>query len=291
MFIQTHQNTASRFAAATNMIARIVIRHLCFAIAIGLAIWAYALFGFRGLVIESPYCVLITGFGMAIGLQAPSIVRAMAVLATLTVVTLGWVSFKESTVYASATGFSITADPYRCVLKISGTIPPDLPQQMEQKLKRFPQTRAVVLSSSGGSSYGVIKTADLLRNHPVTTAISAGQCDSACAFLWVTQKQRVLLHDPLIITPGFHAPYTLSPWGLIPYMAQRDAQIRYLKDTVKAPDSFIARAETFMDGVDRMRPAELRKLGIPTLMMNRADLLQHDFCDPMTSTATSTRKS
>lgn len=268
------------------MIARIIIRHLCFAIALGLAIWAYESFGFRGLVIEAPYCALMIGFGIAIGLQAPSIVRAFTVLATLTIVTLSWISFKQTTAYASATGFSITADPYRCVLRLSGTIPPDLPQQLTQKLNRFPQTRAIVLSSSGGSSYGVIETADLLRNHPITTAISAGQCDSACAFLWVTQKQRVLLHDPLIITPGFHAPYTLSPWGFVPYLEQRNAQISYLKNTVKAPDTFIARAEAFMSGVDRIRPNELRKLGIPTQMMRRVDLYQHNFCDPMTAIAT-----
>ncbi len=268
------------------MIVRIVLRHLCFAIALGLAIWAYESFGFRGLVIEAPYCLLMIGFGISIGLQAPSIVRALTVLTTLTLVTLGWATFKQTPAYASATGFSITADPYRCVMRLSGTIPPDLPQQLEQKLKRFPQTRAIVLNSSGGSSYGVIETADLLRKHPITTAISAGQCDSACAFLWVTQKQRVLLHDPLVITPGFHAPYTLSPWGVIPYLEQRDAQISYLKNTVKAPDSFINRAEAFMDGVDRMRPSELSKLGISTLMMRRVDLYQHNFCDPITANAT-----
>jgi hypothetical protein len=268
------------------MITRIIIRHLCFAIALGLAIWAYASFGFRGLVIEAPYCVLMIGFGIAIGLQAPSIVRALTVLATLTTVTLGWAAFKQTPLYASSTNFSITADPYRCVLNLSGTIPPDLPQQLEQKLKRFPQTRAIVLNSSGGSSYGVIKTADLLRNHPITTAISAGQCDSACAFLWVTQKQRVLLHDPLIITPGFHAPYALSPWGSIPYLEQRNEQISYLKNTVKVPDTFINRAEAFMDGVDRMRPGELRKLGISTLTMKRVDAYRHSFCDPVTAIAT-----
>lgn len=273
------------------MIVRIIIRHLCFAIAIGLAIWAYDSFGFRGLVIEAPYCIMMLGFGMAIGLQAPSIVRAMTVLATLTVVTLSWIAFKQTPQYASATGFSISADPYRCVMKISGTIPPDLPDQLEQKLQRFPQTRAIVLNSSGGSSYGLIQTAELLRKHQITTAVSSGQCDSACAFLWVTHKQRVLLHDPFIITPGFHAPYTLSPWGLIPYTEQRDAQISYLKNIVKTPDSFIARAEAYTNGVDRIRPADLRKLGISTSMMQRSDLLQHDFCNPMAAITTSPRKS
>ncbi|TXI89914.1 MAG: hypothetical protein E6Q40_01620 [Cupriavidus sp.] len=272
------------------MIARIIIRHLCFAAALLLAIMAYESFGFRGLVIEAPYCVLMIGFGIAIGLQAPSIVRALAILSTLTVVALGWLGFKQTTAYANATGFSITADPYRCVMQISGTIPPDLPEQLETKLKRFPQTRAIVLNSSGGSSYGVIKTADLLRKHPVTTAISSGQCDSACAFLWVTQKQRVLLNDPLVITPGFHAPYTLSPWGVMPYLEQRNAQIRYLKDTVKAPDTFIARAEAFMGGVDRMRPAELRKLGITTSLMKRSEMTGRSFCEPLGSNAHSTSK-
>lgn len=271
------------------MITRIIIRHLCYAVALGLAIWAYASFGFRGLVIESPYCVLMIGFGIAIGLRAPSIVRAFTVLATLTIVTLGWMTFKESPLYASTSSFRITADPYRCVIRLSGTIPPDLPQQLEQKLNRFPQTRAIVLNSSGGSSYGVIRSADLLRNHPITTAISSGQCDSACAFLWLTAKQRVLMHDPLIITPGFHAPYTLSPWGSIPYLEQRDQQISYLRDTVKIPDTFIKRAEALMSGVDRIRPAELRKLGISTVLMNRADLHQHNFCDPMTAIATKPR--
>lgn len=261
------------------MIARIVIRHLCFAIALGLAIWAYQSFGFRGLVIEAPYCVLMIGFGIAIGLQAPSVVRAMTVLATLTIVTLGWFTFKQTRTYESATNFNITADPYRCVIRLNGTIPPDLPLLLQQKLQRFPQTRAIVLNSSGGSSYGIIKTADLLRSHHVTTAISSGQCDSACAFLWVTQKQRVLLHDPLIITPGFHAPYTLSPWGPIPYLEQRDAQISYLRNTVKAKDSFINRAEALINGVDRIRPSELRQLGIPTLLMRRSDVNQHSFCD------------
>lgn len=272
------------------MIARIVLRHLCFAIALGLAIWAYQSFGFRGLVIEAPYCFLMLGFGIAIGLQAPSIVRAATALATLAAVTLGWFAFKQTSSYTSLTSFSITADPYRCVLRINGVIPPDLPQQLEQKLQRFPQTRAIVLNSSGGSSYGIIETADLLRNHPITTAISAGQCDSACAFLWVTQKQRVLLHDPLIITPGFHAPYTLSPWGPIPYIEQRNAQISYLRNTVKANDSFINRAEALIHGVDRIRPAELRQLGISTLLMRRSDINQHNFCEPV-ATATPTKKS
>lgn len=262
------------------MIVRIVIRHLCFAIAIGLAIWAYESFGFRGLVTEAPYCALMIGFGIAIGLQAPSVVRAFTVLATLTIVTLSWATFKQTSTYVSATSFSITADPYRCVLRLNGTIPPDLPVQLEKKLKRFPQTRAIVLNSSGGSSYGIIETADLLRNHPITTVISSGQCDSACAFLWVTQKQRVLLNDPLIITPGFHAPYTLSPWGPIPYLEQRNAQIDYLKNTVKTKDGFINRAEAFMTGVDRIRPSELKKLGIPTLLMRRSDVNQHNFCEP-----------
>lgn len=262
------------------MIARIVIRHLCFAVAIALAIWAYQSFGFRGLVIEAPYCALVIGFGIAIGLQAPSIVRAFTVLVTLTLVTLGWSTFKQTPTYASATSFTITADPYRCVLRLNGMIPPDLPTQLESKLKRFPQSRAIVLNSSGGSSYGIIETADLLRNHPITTVISSGQCDSACAFLWVTQKQRVLLIDPLIITPGFHAPYTLSPWGPIPYLEQRNAQISYLRNTVKAQDSFIDRAEAFMTGVDRIRPADLRKLGIPTLLMRRSEMNRHNFCDP-----------
>lgn len=271
------------------MITRIIIRHLCYAVALGLAIWAYESFGFRGLVIEAPYCVLMIGFGIAIGMQAPSIVRALTVLATLTIVTLGWVTFKQTPLYASTSSFSITADPYRCMIKLSGTIPPDLPQQLEQKLKRFPQTRAIVLNSSGGSSYGVIRTADLLRNHPVTTAISSGQCDSACAFLWVSAKQRVLLHDPLIITPGFHAPYTLSPWGSIPYLEQREEQISYLKNTVKVPETFIARAEVLMSGVDRIRPTELRKLGVSTLLMKRVDLYQRNFCDPVTAIATKPR--
>lgn len=262
------------------MIARIIIRHLCFAIAIGLAIWAYESFGFRGLVIEAPYCVLMIGFGIAIGLETPSIVRAFAVLATLIVVSMSWAAFKKTPSYISATSFSITADPYRCVLRLNGTIPPDLPTQLEKKLKRFPQTRAIVLNSSGGSSYGVIESADILRKHPVTTVISAGQCDSACAFLWVTQKQRVLLNDPLIITPGFHAPYTLSPWGVIPHLEQRDAQISYLKNTVKAKDSFIDRAEALMSGVDRIQPSELRKLGIATRLMQRSDVHRHNFCDP-----------
>lgn len=265
------------------MITRIVIRHLCYAIALGLAIWAYESFGFRGLVIEAPYCILMIGFGLAIGLQVPSIVRALMILTTLSIVTLGWVTFKQTPLYTSTSNFSITADPYRCVIKLSGTIPPDLPQQLEQKLKRFPQTRAIVLNSSGGSSFGVIKSADLLRNHPITTAISAGQCDSACAFLWVTAKQRVLLQDPLIISPGFHAPYTLSPWGSIPYPEQRDEQISYLRDTVKIPDTFIKRAEVLMSGVDRIRPAELRRLGISTVLMNRVDLHRRNFCDPMTA--------
>lgn len=266
------------------MITRIIIRHLCYAVALGLAIWAYESFGFRGLVIEAPYCVLMVGFGIAIGLQAPSHVRALAVLATLTIVTLGWTTFKQTPLYASTSSFSITADPYRCVIRLSGTIPPDLPRQLEQKLKRFPQTRAIVLNSSGGSSYGVIRSADLLRKHPIDTAISAGQCDSACAFLWLTAKQRVLLHDPLIITPGFHAPYTLSPWGTIPYLEQREEQISYLRDTVKIPETFIKRAEILASGVDRIRPAELRKLGISTVLMNRLDLYRRSFCDPMTAT-------
>ncbi|MES2490751.1 MAG: hypothetical protein V4607_13260 [Pseudomonadota bacterium] len=267
------------------MISRIVIRHLCFAIAIGLAIWAYQSFGFRGLVIEAPYCVLMIGFGIAIGLQAPSAVRSLTALSVLGTVCVGWFTFKQTQTYENLTSFSITADPYRCVLRLNGTIPPDLPQLLEQKLKRFPQTRAVILSSSGGSSYGVIQTADLLRNHPINTAISSGQCDSACAFLWVTQKQRILLQDPLIITPGFHAPYTLSPWGPIPYWEQRNAQVSYLRNTVKAKDSFIDRAEAFMHGVDRMRPSELRKLGISTQLMSRKDIHERNFCDPPPATS------
>ena len=260
------------------MIARLVIRHLCFAVALGLGVWAYQSFGFRGLVIEAPYCVLMLGFGIAIGLHAPSAVRAMTALVTIALVAGGWFAFKQTGGYDSLTGFSITADPYRCTLRLNGTIPPDLPRQLEQKLQRFPQTRAIILNSSGGSSLGVIDAAELLRKHAITTAISAGQCDSACAFLWVAQKQRVLLHDPFVITPGFHAPYTLSPWGLIPLPGQRRAQIDYLRDTVKVPGRFIQRAEAFLSGVDRMRPGELKRLGVAIRLMPRSELDRSNFC-------------
>lgn len=265
------------------MITRIVIRHLCFAIAIGLAIWSYQSFGFRGLVIEAPYCVLMIGFGIAIGLQAPSTVRVLTALASLAIVGFGWNAFKQTPAYANLNSFSITADPYRCVIRINGIIPPDLPQQLEKKLQRFPQTRAITLSSSGGSSIGVMKAAELLRNHPINTAIALGQCDSACAFLWVTQKERVLVKAPLIITPGFHAPYAFSPWGPIPDLAERNAQIVYLKNTINLSPSFIIRAETYLNGVDRISAKELNKLGIKTLLMKDWEIQRRNYCGELPS--------
>jgi hypothetical protein len=261
------------------MILRIVIRHLFFAAAAGLALWAYAMFGFRGLVIEAPYCVLCLAFGWALGLQGPSGLRCSAVIVALIAVDIGWASFRNTQPYQSISSFQLSVIPQRCTIKLSGVIPPDLPRQMRQKLEKYPRTRALILDSEGGSTYGIIETAELLRNRQVTTGVSAGHCNSACAFLWVTMKQRILMDGQRSLPPGFHAPYTYSPWGIVPHPAQRDAQVSYLRKIVKAREVFIDRAETFARGVDRIRRQDLQRLGIATVLMRGDDAEWHNFCD------------
>jgi hypothetical protein len=156
---------------------------------------------------------------------------------------------------------------------------------MRQKLEKYPRTRALILDSVGGSTYGIIETAELLRNKQVTTGISAGRCNSACAFLWVTMKQRIMMYGQSAIPPGFHAPYTYSLWGIVPHPAQRDAQISYLRNIVKVRQVFIDRAETFTTGVDRIQRRDLQRLGIATVLTRGDDAEFHNFCDSATQQA------
>jgi hypothetical protein len=156
----------------------------------------------------------------------------------------------------------ISADDARCALSLRGDLGDELYPRTRLMLEAHPRTRAVLLNSAGGSALSITQVAELLHDRGVDTAVMYGQCDSACAFLWVSRPQRIIASATGTGAPGFHAPHVTLPWiGRIRALAQDQEQRDYLA-AAGLPPAFIGWAYVPLDSLWRPDARTLSSIGV-----------------------------
>jgi hypothetical protein len=187
------------------------------------------------------------------------------------------------TVRASASdssGLPLTLQPddADCAIHLSGDHTPDLYRRLRAMLDRHPRTRAVSLRSAGGSALAIERVAQLLRERGVEIAAMHGQCDSACAFLWVSAPRRFIVGTDRRLSPGFHAPHVRAPGlGLVRASLQDRQQRRHLA-RAGVPDHFVGWAYAPLDGAWRPDLEQLGRLGVAAQFIEAAKPEEVSFC-------------
>jgi hypothetical protein len=138
--------------------------------------------------------------------------------------------------------------------------------------------RAVVLTSAGGAALGIDQVAALLRGRGVDIAATDGQCDSACAFLWVSAPRRYVIGAQDAISVGFHAPHLRLPGiGTVRAPVQDERQRAFLLDA-GLPPWFVGWAYAPVDSIWRPDVAQLNRIGVATNFIRAPGAASVSFC-------------
>jgi len=187
---------------------------------------------------------------------------------------------------------SLRTDEARCAVHLQGDLPPTLYRRMRDALDAHPGIRAVVLNSAGGSALAVEDVAQLLRERHVDTAAAYGQCDSACAFLWVSAPQRFVVGADRRLSVGFHAPHVRVPgWGAVRASLQDNRQRQSLRE-LGLPEPFIGWAYAPLETTWRPDVDQLTRIGVPARFLGAARIEDLSFCStpPQTLSKPSARR-
>lgn len=172
----------------------------------------------------------------------------------------------------------IKADDLRCTLAISGDLTDQLYQRVRSTLDAHADLRAVLLDSAGGSALAITRVADLLRSRGIDTSVMHDQCDSACAFLWVTARRRIIASPSPTLAPGFHAPHVAVPgFGTLRAVVQDRQQRAYLR-SAGLPDDFIGWAYATVETLWRPDARALDAIGVSASLVRTRSPETLSFC-------------
>ena len=175
---------------------------------------------------------------------------------------------------------SIDATADGCALSVRGGLTEDFYQRLRRSLDDHPRVRTLLISSAGGTALSITQSAQLLRDRQVDTAVMYEQCDSACAFLWVSAPRRIIAGADRRLAPAFHAPQIPVPgFGAVRALLQESQQRRYLQRVAQLPDSFIGWAYAPVDGLWRPDARQLNLLGVATQFVQTRHPEGLSFCD------------
>jgi hypothetical protein len=165
--------------------------------------------------------------------------------------------------------FLITALPaYAAEITVGGTaialnglIGPDDAKTFQAKANLFPGKATAVLNSPGGNLLAGLAIGEFLRLRGWSTYVS-GECDSACAFIWLGGAQRLMTPDAKI---GFHA-------------ASIDGQQTglgnavlgaYLNRLGLSHEAVVYVTQTGPDDISYLTPVEAKRIGIEVNVIGR----------------------
>jgi hypothetical protein len=172
----------------------------------------------------------------------------------------------------------VAADEERCTLSVSGDLTDQLYPRLRAVLDAYPNSRAVLLNSAGGSALAITRVASLLRDRGVDTAVMHDQCDSACAFLWASARRRIIAGPSPMLAPGFHAPHVALPWlGTLRAVVQDRQQRSYL-ERAGLPGDFIGWAYAPMESLWRPDAQALSQMGVATQFLRTRSPEKLAFC-------------
>lgn len=89
----------------------------------------------------------------------------------------------------------------RTTITLTGLIGPGDAEAFKLKAELFPDNATAVLNSPGGNLLAALAIGDFIRLRGWSTYVS-GECDSACALIWLGGSPRMMTPDARI---GFHA--------------------------------------------------------------------------------------
>ena len=94
------------------------------------------------------------------------------------------------------------------VLEIRGLMPSDIGTRLRDVLgtlsaEQIERIDAVELSSPGGQLRGMASAVEVLRGYQLTHYRAVGECQSACALMWLQGERRSMAAGAVL---GFHAP-------------------------------------------------------------------------------------
>ena len=153
---------------------------------------------------------------------------------------------------------------------VFGQIVPGFEEELRQAIARHPRLKRVSIESLGGQSLEAKRTAELLNERGITIRV-AGNCASACAFLWAASDRRELMPKARI---GLHAglPVRHAPGPLEDIVSI--ARHKISNDMLRHagfPDALILKGnQTPHDSILWLTPSELSSNGVKFTLVGTA---------------------
>jgi ATP-dependent protease ClpP protease subunit len=137
---------------------------------------------------------------------------------------------------------------------LNGLIGPDDAETFQTKANLFPGKATAILNSPGGNLLAGLAIGEFLRLRGWSTYVS-GECDSACAFIWLGGAQRLMTPDAKI---GFHsASINGQETGL-----GNAVLAAYLNRIGLSREAAVYVTQTGPDDITYLTPLQAKRMGI-----------------------------
>src|SRR5579871_1720423 len=146
----------------------------------------------------------------------------------------------------------ITVD--RTAITLSGLIGPDDAEAFQIKAKSFPGKATAILNGPGGNLLAAFAIGEFIRLRGWSTYVS-GECDSACALIWLGGVQRLMTPQAKI---GFHAASVNGEETGVGNVALG----AYLKRIGLSHDAVTYATQAGPDNITYLMPREAKRVGI-----------------------------
>jgi hypothetical protein len=148
-------------------------------------------------------------------------------------------------------------------IALNGLIGPDDAETFQAKANLFPGKAMAILNSPGGNLLAGLAIGEFIRLRGWSTYVS-GECDSACAFIWLGGAQRLMTPDAKI---GFHAAsMNGQETGL-----GNAVLVAYLNRIGLSHEAVKYVTQTAPDDITYLTPVEAKRIGIEVSVTGREE--------------------